>query len=214
MLLIMAMMYILQLSPGSPMLAPIYRPLTRMTPPEVPLLLIVPALVIDLLLQRLDRTDAGWLRDWGLAAVGGLIFLGFFVPIHWFFADFMLSPASRNFIFAADTWGYMNRPGDWQYAFWGLDRNAAGEPSMAAFFGGLAIAAPVAVVSARLGLGWGRWMARVRRRGRGRAAASPVSEAVCARSSSVRGCSWSRRPTSGAATSSTRAMPDPTRYPW
>ena len=56
------MSWILPLFPAQPKLGPVYHPLTQFTPPEFPLLLIVPALALDLLWQRtaaLGRVAAG-----------------------------------------------------------------------------------------------------------------------------------------------------------
>ena len=65
-------------------------------------------------------------------------------------------PASRNAFFAADRWDYNIRIGPWRYRYW--DQEPL--PGLA---WGLARAALIASVSARLGLWWGRGMARVQR---------------------------------------------------
>ncbi len=61
------MIWILQLAPATPRLAPVFNAVTHMVPPPFPLLLVVPAVAIDLLMQR-----AGPGRDWRLAALVGL----------------------------------------------------------------------------------------------------------------------------------------------
>jgi hypothetical protein len=150
--IILAMLWILQLFPAQAKLAPIYTRVTHMVPPEFPLLLIVPALAIDLLLRRLGRR-----HDWLLAVGLGLAFVSPLVAVQWYFGEFLLSPAARNFFFAADQWPYMVRPGPWQHRFWGVPVNAAGQVR------GLAFAALFAIGSARIGLWWGNGMSRVMR---------------------------------------------------
>jgi hypothetical protein len=157
MALMLGMIWTLQLFPAQPLLAPIFNPVTRMVPPPFPMLLIVPAIAIDLLVRRVRGHD-GW-----LAAATGVAFVGLLLAVQWFFADFLLSPAARNFFFAADQWDYNQRLGDWQYRYWNLDRDAVGAPSTLLFLRGLGIAVLTAIVSARVGLWCGTGMARVRR---------------------------------------------------
>jgi len=151
-------MWILQLFPAQARLAPIYTPVTHMVPPEFPLLLLVPALAIDLLLRR-----AGRRQDWLLAAGAGLVFVLLLLVVQWYFGEFLLSPAARNFFFAADQWPYMVRPGPWQHRFWGVTRSAVGNLDLAALVRGLAFAALIGMGSARVGLWWGSGMSRVMR---------------------------------------------------
>jgi hypothetical protein len=155
--IMLGMIWTLQLFPAQPLLAPIFNPVTRMVPPPFPLLLFVPAVAIDLLMRRIRG------HDWWLAVATGGAFVIAMLAAHWFFADFLLSPAARNFIFAADQWDYNQRPGDWQYRYWNLDRDVTGEPSSALFMTRLGIAAFTAIVSARIGLWFGNGMARALR---------------------------------------------------
>ena len=156
--LTLAMMWILQLFPATPLLGPIYNPVGHMQPPTFPLLLVVPAVALDLLLERL-----GGRSKWRLAAALGVTFVLSLLVVQWFFAEFLLSPAARNFVFAADHWNYGSRLGPWRYEYWNLDRDGAGRWSGARFALGIVWAMAVATVTSRVGLGWGAWMARVRR---------------------------------------------------
>ena len=52
----MVMIWILQLFPAQPMLAPILRQVDHMVTPAFPILLIVPALAVDLLMKRVSET--------------------------------------------------------------------------------------------------------------------------------------------------------------
>ncbi len=153
MLITGAMVWILPLFPAQPLLGPINNPVDHMAPPYFPLLLAIPAFGIDLLLQRREEKRAGWLDGAAIAAV----FLGLFFATHWLFADFLLSPASRNWFFAGDrVWTYSSTFGDWRYEFWGTDTDPVTWRAMG-------IALLWALFSTRLGLWWGQWMARVQR---------------------------------------------------
>src|SRR6266487_3589902 len=146
MAVVLAMMWILQLFPARPKLAPIYTAVTRMVPPEFPLLLVVPALAIDLLLRRTGRR-----HDWTMAAVLGAGFVTLLLALQWFFGEFLLSPAARNFVFAGDQWAYMVEPGAWQHRFWRVPKDAVGNLDLSTLARGLGIAALIAMVSARIG---------------------------------------------------------------
>jgi hypothetical protein len=153
---ILAAMWILQLFPAEARLAPIYTRVTHMVPPEFPLVLIVPALAIDLLLRRAGRG-----RDWWLAVGLGVTFLALLLAVQWYFGQFLLSPAARNYVFGSDQWPYMVRPGPWQHRFWGVPTGPTGAIDGQALARGLAFAALLAIGSSRVGLWWGSGMARV-----------------------------------------------------
>jgi hypothetical protein len=158
MLLMLIPIWVLQLVPATPRLAPIYNPVTHMVPPPFPLLLVFPAVAFDLILSRYRE-----MNDWIRAIVMGAAFVLVMLAVHWFWADFLLSPGARNFFFAADQWDYSNRLGDWRYRYWNRDLNAAGELNTLRFATGLLIAVAIATVSARIGLAWGKGLSRVKR---------------------------------------------------
>ncbi|MBI4500205.1 MAG: hypothetical protein HY700_03495 [Gemmatimonadetes bacterium] len=156
--LMLVMIWLLQLFPAEPKLAPITHPLSRMVPPHFPLLLVVPALGIDLLMRWIgDR------RDWRLSILLGAGFVILLLGSQWYFSEFLLSTLARNPVFAAGQWGYNEGPGDWYYRFWALDGFADGDYSRVLLARGLAVAVLIATASSRVGLWAGRWMARVRR---------------------------------------------------
>jgi hypothetical protein len=155
MAIVLVLMWTLQLFPATAKLAPIYNPITHMVPPPFPLWLVVPAVAIDLLMRRL-RGD-GPRQDWRLAIALGVSFVALMFVAHWWWAEFLLSPGARNFVFAADQWDYYLRPGTWRYEFW----NA--EPGAASLARGIAIAVVTAIVTSRIGLWIGAGMARVQR---------------------------------------------------
>ena len=157
MLITMTAIWVLQLVPATPKLAPIYNPVTHMVPPPFPMLLFIPAIAIDLLLSRFR------MNDWLLAAAIGVVFVSVMLVVHWFWAEFMLSPSARNFFFGADQWDYTSRLGEWRYQYWNRDVDASGNWSPVRFAAGMGIAFLIAIFTSRIGLAWGKGMARVKR---------------------------------------------------
>jgi hypothetical protein len=147
------MVWILPLFPATPQLGPINMPVDHMAPPLFPLLLVIPAVAIDLLLQRRPEKRGGWLD----AVAIGTAFLALFFVVHWTFADFQLSPAARNWFFEGDRfWAYFSHPGPFHNQYWRLQE----DPETPRRLG---IALLWAIASTRVGLWWGGWMARVQR---------------------------------------------------
>src|SRR5947209_6542489 len=150
---LMLMSWILPLFPAEPKLGPVYHHVTQFVPPEFPLLLMIPAIVLDLLWRR----TAGW-GGWRQALVSGAVFLGVFVAVQWPFARFLMSPGARNWFFGAKYFGYYVSSSSLsaRYQFFRLESGAA-------FWKEAALALALAVVSMRVGLAWGNWMQRIRR---------------------------------------------------
>ncbi len=150
------MAWILPLFPAEPRLGPIYHEITHMVPMDFPLLLIVPALALDLAIRRWP--PGGW-RDWLRAPLYGALFFAAFLVAQWLFAYFLMSPYSANRIFVTDNYPHM-LPMD-TYAY--RREFAPIDASTAARNIGLLWALGFAMLSARVGLWWGAWMERVRR---------------------------------------------------
>ena len=148
--IVLVMIWILQLFPATAKLAPIYNPVTHMVAPPFPLLLVVPAIAIDIIMRKFRN-------DWSRAALIGTSFVLLMLAAHWWWGEFLLSPVARNAVFAGDQWDYNIRPGPWQHQFW----NTA--PSLPAFVLGIGAAAATAIVTSRVGLWIGSGMARVQR---------------------------------------------------
>ena len=160
------MLWILPLFPGAPRLGPVYQPVTHFVPMDFPLLLVAPALAIDVVMRRLgaDVVPApgeGRLRDWGVAVVLSATFLVAFLAAQWPFADFLQSPLARNRVFATHMFPYMV-PSNVAYTTWQYYPREV-DQGIAVWTRGLAWALLFGTVASRLGLAWGRWMARVRR---------------------------------------------------
>ncbi len=150
----LAFTWILPLFSAEPKLGPVYQKITHLIPPDFPLLLIVPAIVFDLLRRRIG----GWNR-WGQSGALGAAYLGSFLAVQWPFADFLMSPASRNWIFATNNFPYFVRPA----SPWALNVFVPTEPSAEAFWIRMGIALLTAVVMTELGMRWGEWMGKIRR---------------------------------------------------
>lgn len=144
--------WILPLFAATPKLGPIRQVVTHMVPLNFPLLLLVPAFLIDVVLHRTDSRGA-----WTRALLLGLTFLVSFAAVQWPFADFLMSDASRTALFRTDNFAYM-MPSDWLL----VKGEFAAEPPSTTL-AGFALAALLAVLSARAGLARGDWLRSVRR---------------------------------------------------
>lgn len=147
------LLLLLPLFPAAPKLGPVYHAVTHFVPPPFPILLIVPALALDLLW---DRTR-GW-RLWQIALVSGPVFVATLVAVEWPFASFLMSPLSANRFFGT---GYF----DYATPTWSENmRRVFLNPEHGAhLFQGLVAAAVYGVLMTLIGLGWGRWLQRVQR---------------------------------------------------
>jgi hypothetical protein len=144
---------ILPLFPASPKLGPVYYPVTHLVPAKFPILIVFPALALDLLWQR----TRGW-QPWKVAILSGLLFTAVLVAVEWPFANFLLSKASQNRFFGTIYFDYNSRPD-------GFDRlRQFFEPAHGlALTLGLLRAAIYASISTWIGLSFGRWMRSVQR---------------------------------------------------
>jgi hypothetical protein len=150
---VLLMMWILPLFPAEPKLGPVLYPTAQFTPPEFPLLLIVPAFLLDLLWQR----TASW-GAWKQAFISATVFLAGFAAAQWPFANFLMSPAARNGFFATTYFAYNTNP---------LGRYAQFQfvlPETAAeFWSEAALAFTLSVLLIRIGLAYGDRLRRIQR---------------------------------------------------
>lgn len=153
MAVVIAEILILPLVPAQPKLGPVFNPVTHLVPAKFPVLLIVPALALDLLWQRTQQ----WKR-WQVALVSGILFVAVVFVVEWPFANFLLSKASQNRFFGTIYFDYNSRPNGFDrmriffHPEWGLQ-----------LMRGLGIASACAVVSSWVGLTFGKWMRGVQR---------------------------------------------------
>jgi hypothetical protein len=156
---LLGLLWILPLFPAVPKLGPVYYPVTHFVPPPFPLLLLVPALAIDLYRGRAGGASAEEApATWKEAIAVGSLFLATFLPVQWIFADFLLAPGSRNWVFGTHYFGYNTKP------TWGgfHHRFPPGEGTVPLFLN-LLLALVFAILTTRAGLAWGAWMRRIQR---------------------------------------------------
>ncbi len=168
MFVLIAMILVLPLFPAHPKLAPIYHPVDHMVPPAFPLLLVMPAIAIDLICESFQRkhtpTSLGavlpvsnvWWRDWLLAFVVAVAFVMIVLAVQWPFSTFLLSDAADNRLFArSGHWPYFAQPGSWMNEFWQRDPPVS--------FHSIIGAIVRAFASARIGLWLGNYLLRLKR---------------------------------------------------
>ena len=150
--------WVLQLVPAKPLVAPIYNALDHLMPPPFPLLLAAPALALDALLRWFPGREQRF-QDWRRAGECGLAFFAIFIVVQWQFAQFLLTPAADNWFFAGGGmhWPFFLKidPRS-RVAFWKMGND---EFTLARGFA----AAGFALLSTRAGLWLGSWMKRVQR---------------------------------------------------
>lgn len=147
-------MWVLQLVPAEPKLGPVYQKITHLVPPDFPLLIIVPAIVFDLVRRHLSGSNR--LKQ---AAILGAASLASFFAAQWPFANFLMSPASRNWFFATNNFPYFVPP----QSHWGSYAWLPTESSPAQFAFRMFLALLAAILMTAVGLSWGDWMRRLRR---------------------------------------------------
>jgi hypothetical protein len=161
MALLCAIDWILALFPAHPKLAPIFNPVTHMVPLPFPLLLVFPALAIDLVLRK-TRDSRGWFRRISIAILLGAVFLAVFLPVQWLFAEYLISPRADNWFFMGNrVFGYNVSSGEWHFRFWDLDPKQPGNDLLT--WSAAARSWLFASVSSWVGLFFGDWMRKVRR---------------------------------------------------
>jgi hypothetical protein len=152
-LFLMGMTWILPLFPAQPKLGPVFHEVNQFIPNGFPLMIIVPALALDLLWPRI----AGW-RLWRQAIVAGVVFMAIYWAVEWPFATFLQSPAARNAFFGSMYEGYNQNPLSYSltYRFVPID-------SVSSFRIGMAVAFLCSIASMWIGMVTGDWLKRVRR---------------------------------------------------
>ena len=153
MIFVISEILILPLFPAQPKLGPVFDPITHLVPAKFPILIIVPALALDLLWQK----TKSW-KPWKIALASGFLFIAVLTIVEWPFANFLLSKASENRFFGTIYFDYNSRPD-------GPDRlRHFFEPdSGVTLYWGLLRAAIYGSTSTWIGLSFGRWMRSVQR---------------------------------------------------
>jgi len=144
----------LQLFPAEPKLGPILTHITHFQPANFPLLIIVPALLMDLVMQKM------LINDWRKSVLISLIFVLLILAIQYPLSGFLLeSPGARNWFFGAETWYFGTSPdAPFRYKFRPNDLQP-----LLSFTRGIVIAIFIGLMVSRLSLRWGNWMTRIQR---------------------------------------------------
>lgn len=154
MAVMLAGLWLFPLFPATPKLGPVFTNVTHMVPMGFPVLLIFPALALDIVLNRFANRGR-----WFQSAAAGTAFLAALIVTHWPWADFMISPAARNAVFGQNYFPYAIPPSmyhiEWEFTHSDATRSV--------FLLGLGLALVFAIVSSRVGLAWGERLAHLRR---------------------------------------------------
>jgi uncharacterized membrane protein len=145
--------WVLMLFPATPRLGPIYRDITHYVPLDFPVLLFIPAFVVDVVWTRVKN----WPR-FRAGAVLGVAYIITLLAVQWPFASFVMSHG-RNWFFHADNFVYWQSVPTEHFAF-EFRRPRPGDTPLAL---GLLYAVGFAVISSSVGIMRGRWMTRVQR---------------------------------------------------
>jgi len=150
---LIALILILPLFSAEPKLGPVFQPVTHFIPPKFPILLIVPAILLDLLWSRIGEGN-----KLIAALAAGPLFVLSLIAVEWPFANFLMTKAAENRFFGT---GYH----DYGTPSWSADvmRRFIDPVHGAALWQPLALAALYAVLSAWLGLSLGNWMRTIKR---------------------------------------------------
>jgi len=152
--LLILLVWILPLFPAEPKLGPVLNHVTHYQNFDFPLLLIFPAIAIDLVNQHMREKP-----DFVKAIAIGILFTVIFLVFQWPFGDFLMSTYSRNWIFGSRSWYFGTDP-DYPYRYTFKPSNLE---TTAVFIKGIGIAIVIAIVSTSVGFRWGRWMKSIKR---------------------------------------------------
>lgn len=150
----MLSLWFFPLFPAEPKLGPVYQHVDHMIPLPFPILVIIPAFVLDWLFPRIQH-----LGKWTQAAIEGIIFVAVLLAVMWPFGSFLHSQAARSWIFGTQHFAYFLPPTapNIRNVFFDF------EPTRIQFLATLALAVIGGIASTRIGITWGNFLARVRR---------------------------------------------------
>jgi hypothetical protein len=154
--LVVAEILILPLFPAQPALGPVYVAVTHFVPARFPILLVIPAIALDLFWQRTQT----W-KLWQASLIAGVLFTAVLVAVEWPFADFLLSKWSQNRFFGTMYFAYSSSPFS-PFSYEQLRRFHPAPPEWR-LWAGLIKAAIYSSIGIWIGLHIGRWMRQVKR---------------------------------------------------
>jgi hypothetical protein len=155
MFIMLFMVWLLEIFPAKPLLGPVFNHFDHYQPFRFPLLLILPAIPVDIIFYKL-KDKKPWIR----IVLAALAFLLVLLMVQWYFGAFYhTSIHARNWVFASNSLNYASSPYiAFRYTF---------DPRLVdtgmRLVKGLALAAVFAIVSSTAGYYWGRWIRKVQR---------------------------------------------------
>ena len=155
MFMLLMMLWILPLFHATPRLGPVLNHFDHYQPFHFPLLLVIPALAIDLIFSRFENKT-----PFIKVMSASLLFLLVFFIVQWYFGEFLqTSPYARNWLFGSYAWYFGANP-DWPYRYAFYPGRADSGLSLVT---GMMIAGILAILSGFVGYVWGGWMKKVQR---------------------------------------------------
>lgn len=153
--------WVLQLFPAEPKLGPILTHVTHFQSGPFPLLIVVPALAMDILIRWTGSTAAPALRsDWVKSLLLSITFVALLLAVQYPLSGFLLeSHGARNWFFGADAWYFGDSP-DAPYRHKFYPGNIAALPEL---IRGLSVAILAGWLCARISLRWGNWLQSIQR---------------------------------------------------
>ena len=149
----LGLVWVLPLFPAEPKLGPVYQNVTHFIPEAFPILLIVPALALDLLWRR----TKDW-SSWKSALVSSLVFVAVMLVVEWPFATFLMSAASRNWVFGTMYLWYGLPPTSHMAQNLFMDNETGLQ-----FWRGILLAIVLGALAFRFGFSRGEWLRAVKR---------------------------------------------------
>ncbi len=153
--MLLLLLWILPLFPASPRLGPVLNHIDHYQAFDFPLLVIFPALAIDLIFFNLKHKKA-----WVKTVCASFAFLAVFFVVQWYFGSFLqTSTLARSWFFGGSSWYFGSDPDyPFRYAF-----RPENVDTGFTLIKGLLIAAVIAIISGSVGYKWGSWMKKVQR---------------------------------------------------
>ncbi len=153
MLIMAGQVWLLPLFPGSPRLGPIGHDVTQMVPLPFPVMLVAPAIAIDIIMKRMADRNA-----WLTSLILGACFVFVFLAVQWPFGSLQATEMGRNAFFGGSHDSY-ETPAQYLVGprqMWTDGASVGATLLRIATWGVLA-----ATLSSRLGLARGTWLRRV-----------------------------------------------------
>ena len=149
------MVWLLPLFPAKPEFGPVFNHFDHFQPFNFPLLLVLPAIPIDIILH-MKGNEKPWIK----IVLASLAFFLVFFAVQWYFGEFYLTSVyARGWVFASYSLNYGSDPNSiYRYAFDPLAITPGNHLVMGSAIGGFC-----AIISGAAGYYWGGWLKKVQR---------------------------------------------------